>query len=222
MPSRRAKLPAPTTAIKPRYPLRVWHAHFAAWLAEQPTTPPATEQLAAATQSANARRDPNRAPVTVSYNQLRTLKERPDFQEVVKEIEKGGIMGARQKFVSRLPELMDLFQWGAERARAKDDVRALASYVVPGLDRALPKHDQLLAQINAPQVFITMTERQLAVEQAGEIEVTVEAIPNPPPDAGPEPTLKALPANTTMSLAEAMRLRHQLEQPKPPLDMWKD
>jgi hypothetical protein len=177
MTHRPARLPRTISNAQPRTALRTWHAHFAAWLAAQPVTPSIEEQLAAARGFVNANRDAALSPLEVTRKQLRTLKEREDFQGVVREIEQGGVEAARVKFLSHLPDLIDLHLWGARRSREKDDTRGLVSYTGPALDRAVPRHPELLVQQQV--VTLQLSAKQLAALDAEPIEVTCQPQPLP-------------------------------------------
>jgi hypothetical protein len=206
----RKRLPKPSKA-QPRTGLRPWHARFAFWYVEQPVTPGLAEQIAAGEGFANVDRDPTLPRVCLTEKKLRTLKEREDFQGLVRELEKGGIEAARAKFLSHLPEIMDLHVWGARRSKEKDDTRALASYTVPALDRVLPKREGPFLQ----QTFhVELSAKRLeSIEQARPI-IEAELLPPPAdPDEVPAPT-----ADAPLTLEDAMRYRRQHERLKPAND----
>src|SRR5207249_3081555 len=94
----------------PRYPLRPWQAKLAVWLADagKPTIA-AQEQVAA-----------RLAGVPVTYGQIKVLRRRDDFRELVSTIQQGGIEAARAILINDLPLYMELHRWGAERSKAKD------------------------------------------------------------------------------------------------------
>src|SRR5439155_23616784 len=117
------------TKPAPRYPLRPWQAKFGAWLADS-EHPPIAVQLEVASRLAGQ-------PIT--YGQVKHLRKRADFVELVDTMRTGGIEAARRLFVSNLPMFAELHAWGAERSKEKDDTRGLANFTVPALDRILPR-----------------------------------------------------------------------------------
>ena len=154
-------LPAKSTT---RYALRPWHAKFAVWLADQ-VHPPITVQCDVASRVAGYH---------VTYGMLKHLRKRDDFRELVATIQQGGIDAARAILINDLPLYMELHRWGAERSKAKDDTRGLASYTTPALDRVLPKREGFAAL--QQNVTVVLTEKQLRLEESAPIEVTTEPI----------------------------------------------
>jgi len=205
--NRPKRLPKPS-GVQPRTALKRWHAHFGAWLAEQPLTPSLADQLTAANGFANAQRKPEEPPVTITLKKLKVIRSREDFQGMVRTMEKGGVEAARAKFLSHLPELTDLYLWGARRSKEKDDVRGLSSFVVPALDRTLPKRDGPLVQ----QTFhVELSAKRLDnLDQARPI-IEAELLPPPAdPDDVPAPT-----ADAPLTLEDAMRYKRQHQRLKP-------
>ena len=156
----------------------------------------------------------------VTYGQIKVLRRRADFRELVETVRRGGIEAARAIFLHDLPAYMELHAWAARRAREKDDVRAMAALTTPAIDRVVPKRDDFLLQLNAPTITIMMTEKQRAIEDA-HIEVT--AVPLPPnaspEDVAPADAPKALaPGSSPADAWAAARAKDALAGPPRPWD----
>lgn len=153
---------------------------FAAWLADAPA-PSAAEQAEVATRLAGT---------PINYDQIKRLRRREDFREVVAKIQQGGIEAARAIFVSDLPLYAELHRWAAEHAKEQGDHRGMATITTPALDRILPKKDSLTL-LQPHQIVVHLNQKQLASMDAPGIEVTGEALDYspapPPPPALPRP-----------------------------------
>jgi hypothetical protein len=113
----------------------------------------------------------------VRYQAVRYLRERPEYRAFCEALRSQGYEAARQLFTSQALDYVSLHMWGAQRAKEKDDVRALPAFTVPALDRVMPKHD---APIVATQVTITLTPRQMENLEIGGTEQILEAEVLPP------------------------------------------
>lgn len=216
-------LPVPERDTK-HPPLTRWQARFALWYATQPRQPSVTEQVEAATRLAGT---------PVKYDQLKRVKLRKDWRELHDAMARGGIEAARAVLLNDLPTYMELHAWAAQRAKEKDDVRAMAALTTPAMDRVIPKRDEVLAQLNTQSITIVLTEKQLAHDRAPQPETFVERYdastnswvsdgkqsdPMPTEALPVEPlSAKQLPPGT-MTLSELHQWRQQVEQPKPEND----
>lgn len=173
------RLPPPIPRVRGKLPL--WTLKFAGWLASCPYVVNREEQVKVATEIANEGLRPNQRAVQVTYAQIRRLKQRADWQEVVRKFEEGGMEAARQQFINDLPRYIELHRQGAELAATKGDYINLPKYTVPALDRAIPKRDE---QHPPTQIAIVISPTQLAGFQAYTApEVEVEALPAPADDS---------------------------------------
>ncbi len=161
---------------RPRWPLQRWQYLLANWLLAEPTTPTRAQQEEAATRLANEKRDPTAKPVQVTYRQIRGLKARPDWQEYLRLVQKGGIEAARTMFVSDLPTYMDLHMWAAEHAKEVGDHRAMAQLTTPAIDRVVPKHEGALSILHHQQIIINLSPKQRELLDAAPTEVLGERI----------------------------------------------
>lgn len=146
----------------PRSPLKPWEIHFGMWFHSEPKKPSKAAQLEAATRILNEGRSPGSEALSVTYNQLRGLRRRADWQELFARLEQGGIDAARVLFVNNLPALVELHQWAAQQAKLKGDYRAMAPLTTPALDRVLPKREGTggLAEQN---ILIALTVKQASL-----------------------------------------------------------
>jgi len=166
------RLPAPIPRVRGKLPL--WTLKFAAWLASAPYVVNKDEQIKVATEIANEGLRPNQQRVAITYAQIRRLKQRADWQEVVRKFEEGGVEAAREQFISDLPVYMDLHRRGAQMAMEKGDYRALPAFTVPAVERAVPKRSEAPP---ATQIAIVISPQQLSGLQAYEApETVVEAV----------------------------------------------
>src|SRR3972149_4394778 len=117
------RLPPPIPRVRGKLPL--WTLKFAGWLASCPYVVNKEEQVKVATEVANEGLRPNQRAVVVTYAQVRRLKQRADWQEVVRKFEEGGMEAARQQFISDLPTYIQMHRAGAEMAVKQGDYRAL-------------------------------------------------------------------------------------------------
>lgn len=155
--------------------LQPWQARFAAWLADQPGRVSKALQCEMATRFANKRRDAEIAAVAVTYKQLRILKATPAFQTFVAALQADGVERARALLTSQLPEYVELHRWAAQRAKEKDDPRAMAALTVPALDRAMPKREA--GTVAQQVVSIHLTSKQLETLNAPPVVMEWEALP---------------------------------------------
>lgn len=110
----------------------------------------------------------------VSYNQIRSLERRSDFRDLVEKFQAGGVEGALAKLKSDLPFYVDTHRKGLEMAVAAEDYAAIPKYTLHALEIVHPRRNDL-AQQNL-QVNITLSPKQLALEDADTIEIAAEPI----------------------------------------------
>ncbi len=178
-----ARLPKPSESV-PREPLRAWMADLALWMATQPVTPSLAQQLEAANQFANVQRDSRRPQpqVTITPKMLRTLRERQDFQGLVRELERGGgLEHARAKYLSHLPEMIDTRLWATRHAREVGDHRGVGMLTDHALQTVVPPKTGPQLAVDARTTVIVISERQARGLLAPPIEVTAELLPEEPP-----------------------------------------
>lgn len=173
-----------------RWPLQRWQLLFANWLLAEPTTPTREQQEEAATRLANEKRYPETSAVRITYRQIRGLKTRPDWQEYVKRVQKGGVEAARAMFVNDLPLYMELHRWAAEHAKAVGDHRAMAQLTTPAVDRVVPKHEGALSILHQQQIIINLSPKQREVLDAAHRKLLVERIIDQEQPGDPEPPQK--------------------------------
>src|SRR5207249_7807574 len=99
------------TAPKPRYKLRPWQVKFAAYLADADSPSIAAQEQVAA-QLAGKR---------VSYGQLKYLRARQDFRDLLGTLAQGGIEAARELFINDLPTYRALHLLGAQKSAERAD-----------------------------------------------------------------------------------------------------
>ena len=200
--------PLEATRPNPRYALRPWQVKFGAVLADMDTPSIAAQEEIAS----------RLAGVPITYGQIKVLRRRADFRELVETMRSGGIEAARRLFVSDLPLYAELFRWGAERSKAKDDTRGLAAYAVPALDRIMPRRDDFLLALQQQTVVVNLSPKQMEIEQSGPLEVTCSAIPSAPHEAAPlaDPP-RALPPGT-QTAGEAFAEARRKSTPSRPWD----
>ena len=190
----RKTLPQPSNK-KPRNRLKRWQLRWAQWFHAAPEAPSKADQCAVASRLAS---EDSETPVSITYNQLRKLKQRADFQRVVTRLEEGGIEAARELFVGDLAHYVELHRWGADRAKEKDDPRGLVTFTLAALDRVMPRNQVLVDQRQT--INVKLNEAQLAlVEDALQDEPAAlppalaqfgasKALPVPPPPTAPAVT----------------------------------
>ena len=122
----------------PRRKLTAAHYKFAFWYANE-DRPPKELQAKVLSAFLNEGRDKALPAITATYDQVRTLKGRSDFQEDVTTCREGGIQAARALVVSDLPLYAELHRWAALKAKEKEDYRAVPLLTVPMLKAALPE-----------------------------------------------------------------------------------
>src|SRR6266513_868031 len=146
-------LPVPADDVK-HPPLTKWAARFALWYAEQPRQPSVAEQVEAASRLAGT---------AITYDVVKHTKVRKDWRELHDAMARGGLDAARAVLLNDLPTYMELHAWAAQRAKEKDDVRAMAQLTTPAMDRVISKRDDVLLAITQPQTInIFLSDKQLA------------------------------------------------------------
>lgn len=167
---------------KPRFKLAPWQARFAIALAMEASDRALSKQVQCdmATRLANDGRDVALPPASISYDQIKTLKARADFQELVHRTREGGIEAARALFVADMPFYVDLHRWGAQKAREKEALNIIPSFTQPML-RAIAPDETVRTNVNV-QINLTPARAELALGERPVIEAEVVA-----PDAHDEP-----------------------------------
>ena len=166
------RLPAPIPRVRGKLPL--WTLKFAGWLASAPYVVTKDEQVKVANAIANENLRPNQRPTTVTWAHVRRLRQRADWQEVVRKFEEGGMEAARQQLISDLPVYIEMHRQGAEMAVRQGDYRAIPQYTVPAIERAYPKRAEAVAPT---QVAIVISAEQLkGFKEYAAPEVVVEAL----------------------------------------------
>jgi len=167
------RLPAPLPRVRGKLPL--WTLRYAAWEASAAYILNKEERVKIANELANENLRPNQRPVTVTWAHIRRIRQRADWQEVVRKFEEGGMEAARQQFISDLPTYIHMHREGAEMAMRQGDYRALPAFTVPALERAVPKHDESRPPA---QIAIVISPQQLSGLQTYQApEVIVEQLP---------------------------------------------
>lgn len=170
-----ANLPAPTDKT-PRYEdLSPWQVEFGIRLALKGDKKSLSKEVQEdmATRLANARRDPTEPPEKITYSQIRTLKRRPDFQELVARMRSGGIEAARALYVNDLPFYLDLHKWGAEEAKKKGQLQMIPAFTQHAI-KAVAPNEPVQTNVN---VLISLGSRAQAMLDAEPIEVEAEPLP---------------------------------------------
>ena len=172
-PSASRSLTLPPLKPKPRHALTPWQASFARWFAET-HRPSVDDQVRIATTLANEFRRDGEPDITLTYDQLKWLRRRRDFQDLVEALRAGGIVAAQAYLTAKYPRLAELHVWGAEEARRQSDYRAMAQFTVPAMDRYAPKKDPMVGV--AQQIVIQMTQRQIECLETPSVAVVAEAM----------------------------------------------
>ena len=144
--------------------LRPWMQMYAYWRAFAPKTNSTERRIKASGLSHDQ----------VSYNQVRNLERRSDFRDLVEQFQAGGVEGALAKLKVDLPFYVDTHRKGLEMAVAAEDYAAIPKYTLHALEIVSPRRNDI-GQQNL-QVNITLSPKQLALEEAAEIAVTAEPI----------------------------------------------
>jgi len=145
--------------------LRRWQRELAEWCAAQPIAPSRKEMAAVATQLSGTK---------VTYNMMRSITVKPEFVDLLTRATNTAQGEARVKFENDLPFYVEKHREGLEKAVAAENYVAYKHFTVPALERLWPRGDHA-AQQNL-QVNVTLNARQLAREDAPEIEVTATPI----------------------------------------------
>jgi len=169
------RLPRPLPRVRGKLPL--WTLKFAGWLVTAPYVVTKEEQVKVANEMANEHLRPNQQRVEVTWAHVRRLKQRPDWQEVVRKFEEGGFEAARQVYISDLPAYIAAHRQGLDLALRHGDYRAVPAFTTPAIERVVPKRDDERA---ATQIAIVLSAEQLkGFREYVAPEVTVEALPAP-------------------------------------------
>jgi len=163
LPARLRKTRIPTQ-LRDTARLRPWMQLFAYWYAFT-SKHSTTEACIKASELAHD---------SISKHQLTQLRRRPDFQELVEKFQAGGVEGALAKLKADLPFYVDSHRLGLEMAIKEKDYSVIPKYTLHALEIVHPRRNDL-AQQNL-QVNISLSPKQLAVEEADAIEVTAEPI----------------------------------------------
>jgi len=148
--------------------LRPWMQMFAYWYAFAPKTT-VTECRIKARELAHD---------DVSSGDVAYLRRRPDFQELVEKFQAGGVEGALAKLKADLPFYVDSHRLGLEMAIKDKNYNVIPKYTLHALEITSPRRNDLLQQ--NLQVNISLSPKQMALEEGETLEVTAEPIaPDP-------------------------------------------
>lgn len=147
------------------YRLQTWEVQFGVWLAHEPK-PSKAAQVEMAMRLANADRARNAvgsgltlAPITLTYPQVRYLKDRPQFRELLAKINDGALEEARTIFINDLPYYVTARRVATEQALEKGDHRAVAGLTQHAVEVAVPKRDTATPLV---PIQINLTPNQAA------------------------------------------------------------
>lgn len=169
-------LPPARARVDGSRPLPLWTVKFAMYLVACPRAPSSVEQEQVATKLANENINlTTTRPVTIGYGIIKRLRTDSRWQELVRELEKGGIEAAKRLFTEDAPVYVMLHRMGAEEAWRNKDYKALPAYTVPALDRVVPKRQE---GVPVTQVAIVLSPERLTALQTYEApETSVEELP---------------------------------------------
>ena len=150
--------------------LKPWMRSFAAWFALEGNALTRKEQLIRCRQYA---KDRVRLPTMI------VLLNRPDFKELVNRYTDDGIAATREQLQGLLPKVVENVEWSIDKAREKEDYKAMAGVVEPVLARTIPKKDDTPAR--PPVLIVNLGSgfaKQYAEAEMQEPEVIELPLPN--------------------------------------------
>ena len=147
--------------------LKIWMRQVAAYLAIEGSGHTRMEQLKTVRRIARE---------AVSLATYKTLLARPDFQELLERFAQDQIAATREQFQSMLPKVRESIEWSIDKAREKEDYKAIPGVVEPVLTRTIPKKDETVER--SPVIIVNLggTFAKQYVETTGH-EVEVEELP---------------------------------------------
>lgn len=152
-----------------RSSLLPWQLSFAEWIANQHYSPKVVAQAAKASEIASAALG---SPVDIAPDDVRALRQRPNFREAVKRFRDESLNRARKTMEAHLSHYATAHINALKIAEEKQDYRAMAQISEPILERVWPKRGDTAG--TAVQVNITLSPKQQEIlDSVAEADVEV-------------------------------------------------